>query len=699
MRENRKWLYRLLAIFCVIWALEMVVFNYKTIVGLFSTDTASYRMQNAVSDGLEYTGQGRIYRATKRDPAIAFNDIGREVRVLYLDAESPNPNERLSVTVHYSDGTGSKYTTYDSGLVGLGKEFSIIPGYEPSKYITCSYAGKTRSLQFTLSLEKGDLVELGGMAVNKTPPPEVSLLRMLLLFGAVALVYATVRIPAFQKAYNSGSRWHKAGIVASTALFVVLNLCVFRLYAGEICLEDFKSTSGDQVSQELVDAFEHGQTSLLTQPGEEILQLENPYDYAQRSDVDYPWDHLLYNGKYYSYYGIAPVLLVFLPYHLITGYYFPTAVLCLISACVGSVFISLAYMELIKRRLKHTPYSLVLCGNMTLLFCCGVLFCTLRPSFYENAEAFGFAMFAAALYMTLSSGIMRDGPFRPYKLVIASTTMALAVLSRPTFALYAIAYAVCVIWFLIHRRGTLSTRRNVAQGVAIFLPLVAFGLLQMTYNYLRFGSVTDFGIAYSLTINDFTNTTPRLKLIFLSLWNFLLGIPVVNSVFPYLHGVKETFSLNGCWFADTSNICGILWRVPVLASLFYLPSYVRLKGWKRTECLKKAVIAGFPGIVIPLIIIGATWESGHALRYNVDFAAPLFFVAILVAFTVYNRIQNPRVQKLLRGLMAVATCVTVVVTLLVVLGYVPHVTRAIAHSGPQETMAYYKLQSILSFWE
>ena len=59
------------------------------------------------------------------------------------------------------------------------------------------------------------------------------------------------------------------------------------------------------MTQELVDAFEAGQVSLLREAEQPLLELENPYDWSQRleSGVDYAWDHLLYEGKYYSYYG------------------------------------------------------------------------------------------------------------------------------------------------------------------------------------------------------------------------------------------------------------------------------------------------------------------------------------------------------------------------------------------------------------
>ena len=90
------------------------------------------------------------------------------------------------------------------------------------------------------------------------------------------------------------------------------------------------------MTQELVDAFENKQVHLLEEPSAELNALENPYDKNARdsSDAYVLWDHVYYNHHYYSYYGIAPVVLLFLPYHLITGYYFSSTVAVLLFSCI-----------------------------------------------------------------------------------------------------------------------------------------------------------------------------------------------------------------------------------------------------------------------------------------------------------------------------------------------------------------------------
>ena len=52
-----------------------------------------------------------------------------------------------------------------------------------------------------------------------------------------------------------------------------------------------------------------------------LLEMPNPYDTKARRElgVRYHWDHAFYKGRYYMYFGVVPVFLLFIPFKLITG--------------------------------------------------------------------------------------------------------------------------------------------------------------------------------------------------------------------------------------------------------------------------------------------------------------------------------------------------------------------------------------------
>ena len=56
------------------------------------------------------------------------------------------------------------------------------------------------------------------------------------------------------------------------------------------------------------DALLHGQLHLLEPPSRALLALKDPYDIANMPY--WRWDHLLYNGHLYHYWGIVPAFLV-----------------------------------------------------------------------------------------------------------------------------------------------------------------------------------------------------------------------------------------------------------------------------------------------------------------------------------------------------------------------------------------------------
>ena len=80
------------------------------------------------------------------------------------------------------------------------------------------------------------------------------------------------------------------------------------------------------------EAIMNKQIHLLEEPSTELKQLENPYDNTLREqlNINYLFDTAYYNGKYYNYFGIAPILTSILPFRIITGKYTHTHIFNLI---------------------------------------------------------------------------------------------------------------------------------------------------------------------------------------------------------------------------------------------------------------------------------------------------------------------------------------------------------------------------------
>lgn len=679
------------ASFIVALLLELFVFNAASFLqlgGKYSAETLPIR--SAVATGFTQSGP-ETFVATSVRPTIEFKNIDQKVRTLYVDASSDKESRyQLPIELDYTDSTRINYNHSP-------KLMQLIPGFERTKYTACSYSGETGNVKLTFQVDKGETIHIYNVSVNRPIPLNVSVYRILLIVLVCTAVYALLRAPAFRIPYQRGNRAQNGALLSVAVLFFLLTGFIFWLYCSPI-EKPFEQESGDQVSQELVDAFLNGQVSLIKEPPEDLLAMENPYDYTARKslNIDCEWDHVLYKGKYYSYYGIAPVFLLFLPYHVLTGYYFPSYLACLIFCLTGTAFLIGAYLVMIRNWFRNTPFHIMLCGLIVLLMSCGIFMCIKRPMFYEMEEAAGFMFLTAGTLFLFLSGILTRRKIHPAALAVSGICLSLAVMSRPTLALYALA---AVLWILYgfgqYRQENAKRPQTVRYFAASLLPYVVLGGLQMLYNFLRFGSVFEFGIRYSLTISDFTKTDFFLGMAFVSLWNFLLGVPNVKSAFPFFSGNLDQWGLNGYYFAETTNTFGLFWRALPLFSCAAVPHVYRQLDGRRK--VRFTFLCLLPGLILPVIIVFSTWESGDALRYNVDFAWQMLLFALAVVFFVYTRIRSPRLKRALLKIMIACTIASVVTNLALLFQNIPGVTNTVFHDG-SHTLLYYKVGRILEFW-
>lgn len=668
---------------------ELLLGNLSAFSSLHK-ETRSFSPESAVLTDLERVPNTDKLRVTGPNPSITYHGIHQELTNFYWEVAPEEGSYELVFRIAYSDATRAH-------LINSTKEAQVLNGVKRTNYVPCQFFGETGDLRLSPMLSIGDEFSMGALQTNAPVPFQFSFLRVFALLLFAAFVYLLSKAPRMREIYRPENLRHSWTMGFGLFGFCLLLILVYFFYVGS-SPSDFVSTGGDQLSKELVDAFRNGQLSLLDKPNDQLLQMEHPYQWYERirEGVEYKWDHLLFQGKYYSYYGIAPVLLLFLPYNLLTGFYFPTDFACLLFALLGAAFLSAAYFAFLKNWTRKIPLSLAFGGLLMLLMTSGALLCVARPMFYEAAETAGFCFFSFGLWQLFSSGVLTGKPIRLPRLFFSACGVSLAVLSRPTFAVYAIA----ALFFLgfglkeyLSETQKKKGRRALLYLTASLLPYAVFGGVQMLYNYLRFGSFFDFGIQYSLTINDFRNTQFHAKLAGVSLWNLLFSVPKVQPRFPFFFGDTNTLGVNGSYFFETETSFGLLWRALPIFSLLYLPKL--LKKESRKHRWSWLLLGVLPGLLLPLGLIAATWESGYALRYSIDFAWQMLLLSLAVCFTVYSRIRNEGVRRLLRGIFLACTIWCVLSNLALLLQHVPGVTNTI-FGDSQRTVWYYQIVNLFS---
>lgn len=644
--------FALIVAICLVF-LEIFLFNFNSFRLIGSGyEKRELDLSEAKSIGFDEDREGIFTKPEGRSEAsFEIFDIGIPAKTITFDIDDLEDAEKLNVTMEFADATTYDYASARRSSVQL----ELIDNNTRSRTAVLQLSGNVEKLRITFKTpSKDSTFDLSGITLNEPVPVRISIVRMLALFGLVMAIYALLCAKAPKAAFEDNPKYAKKLVRNMTIV-----LCLFALIVSADYLSlKFDNTTGNQVNAELVDAFRAGQVHLIEEPSEELLALNNPYDITERRSLDYLWDHCLYEGQYYSYYGIAPVLFLFLPYNLITNYYFPTSLSVLIFTILGIICLTLLYYAIIKRWFRKLPISFVAMGLFILQFASGIWFSASRPLFYEIAIASGFASVLAGAYFLITSNIISDGTLSLPRLSLSSVFLSIAVLCRPTLAVYCVA-ALIFIWFgreKLKTDGKKTERKALVKYLlAALVPFAVIGSVQIIYNYLRFGNPLEFGIQYSLTINDFTRSEFDIHYVLVLVFAFLFNAPSLIPNFPFFTSEFQMINLNGYMFVDNRSTpaisMGLFFRALPMFSYLLAP-----KALRYTQRPKRvAVLLGATCIAAPLLILFSAWESGYSVRYSADISWPMLLGALFILFTIYQNLKNEETKRILLHAMTFAT--------------------------------------------
>ena len=686
-RENRKFLKKLsiciVVLFVIVTSVNLCVMNFTPINRLLGGyEEQKLDLSRADGANITYNDDGTITLGEGYSE-IEFTGIDARVGSIGFDVDFVGTTlSEGTVSVDFADSTSSYYRkNMVKGKLYRTTFAAEKFGGDTACIMTCNFSGEVSKLKFTVFIDSGDGAILKGITLNKAISPlQMAItifIHLVVALAAEIIIYIIANPVGARKKFSEnrvGCARVAAFITAAAMVFTVCLTVTNVMKGWPDSFYSFTSQGGDQISKGLVDAFEHHQVNLLEEPSEDLLKLDNPYEYVKRDaevgSGNFLWDHCFYNGKYYSYYGIGPVLALFLPYHLITGYYFPSGWATLMFSLIGILFLTKIYLAVIEKKFRDLPTNTVTAGLITLQLSSGIMFSAARPLFYELAIASGFMCVAIGAYLLMTSNILWDGKISYVRLGFASFFLGYAVLCRPTLAVYCIA---ALFFFAGGLKKALDglekrqkTRTFFKYAAVALVPLGIIALGQMTYNYLRFDNPLDFGIQYSLTINDFTRAEFHWKYVLINMYAYLFNMPhFTPRKFTYLASSVERFGINGYMFFDEGGknliSVGIIYRaLPIFAYLFSGKALKRVEKKKR---ILPALLIGVTCILMPLVIIFSSWESGYAVRYNADFSWQMVIGALVVAFTLYKSIKSESTKKLVDLIFTFSTVVCVYVNI------------------------------------
>lgn len=633
---------------------EMLIFNFRSLRTVGSRWEALPEPE-IVADTSSSTGE-----------AFVFHDVNSEVDYIHLYisvVDSAGKQKPAEFVVYVSDEGNAAF--YRAGTV------SYTQNYQKESFFRLNAYGAVKEIKIEMKTGYGCICTLETAEINGDVPFFVSIPRLIAVFLLLSLLYA-IRPSSSLYDNRTWDRLRGSRTVCVVALLVVNILILgFLTRMNTPYVEIPESAGWDHHHQyaKLARALADGRTYIETPEQEErelvyLAELEDPYDRSARNalfaekDASSPWDTAYFNGHLYVYFGVVPVVLAYLPYYAITGNDLSTAGLAVFTFGMILVGAFLFMRSFIRRYFPGTPFVVYVLLSLLLGNCTCAAEYTMVPGFYVIPITFStaFVYYALALWISAArrwelalSGERSAGSGVAARIAVGALFAALVAGCRPQFLIFSVL-AFPIFWGVV-RRDT-RRRRSVGMAVALAVPYVVVAAALMYYNFIRFGSVFDFGANYNLTTNNMPLRGWNLSRLPDGLFEYLFRLPNIDLRFPYVQAASTGSPYVGMTIRE-SMFGGVLVTNVFLWIIFFIR---RARGVLREKRLFAfAVIAAVSAVAV---IAADTLMAGILWRYTGDFL-PLLYVSAAAVFLSLYHSAGERGRRALTAFLIAALFVTV----------------------------------------
>jgi len=613
-KKRRSIIITLLICAAVTALLEFCISSRKTVALALSSaprteldlTEASYGSNAlAVKNGVKIKSKGRV----------TFKLDGIKVEYIALEFEGVSKHSVVSVYAKDSAWQNS-LRRYQAETVWLGDGRAVI-GYDS--------AGGATDLALEFDDDAKDIV-ITGITLNYAFGCGFYFVRWLVLFGIAAAV-VLIKERRLYKAVFDPERGMR-----TAAVYFALVVCCVSAALGSVKEMGFskypfeKPVEKYTCYQQQTDAFLKGRLDLdISFNASELAALDDPYDYGVRkanvSSYARLWDRA-YNaetGKVYSYFGVAPVLLIYLPITALTGYMPGDGFVSLVLTLAATFAFAAALLAVM--RYFSIKADVVTTFGAICALCCGSLIYVLNahPSMYYSAVISGMLFFALLLNFAFRAAMAQTPKRRKLLLCLAGICVVLIVASRPNAFFYAVMLIPLFVDFFVRRK--LPAKQKLTEFAFAAVPVAVGAAAIMWYNAARFGSPFDFGATSQLTFYDMGYCGLEIYKFFPSLYHYFLQPVAFTAEFPFMDiasnnlGVYRSYE----YVYTSAGVMNFPAAWGALASLSVTKGS-KVKRWTYIAAVLAAVFVAFADFCL----------AGSHIRYMGDLMFPLCLIGVLV---------------------------------------------------------------------
>lgn len=675
--------------FAVMVAIECVLCNMPFWRSVAASGDSSAAF-NVLGPGLERTDEGLLKVV---DPTQAYMQVdadGSSEYVRVIPASSQAVRKAMDGGAHVLSTVQVRPDV--NRLPGRVEAVSL--SSPRSEYVRAAASGGTVCVRI---LEpEGSVVPFEAVRANVRVPFSLSPLRIGLMLALLALVLAwrpgsgLWRVPLDTSSVRQRA-W--LGVLLAVPAVATLAVVVWQLvaaaplsfHADGMYTYDFDQY--DYVARALLD----GHTWLDLDTPDALRDAANPYDVGTRQRLldqgvgPVYWDYAFYRGHWYSYFGVVPALLLFLPYRAVTSLFVDGGLMMPSGAAVPLlmlgflVFGCLLVIRMVDRIRPGMPVAAVSMLCVFMLLASNGVYLWYRTNFYSVPIAASLFLSALGLWLWLGATkrvpVSTDGEngddvvqsLSLPRLAAGSVCIAANLGCRPQFIVVALL-ALVIFWPQIREifRRAISAKRMprcsawclLRVPLAALVPALAVIVPLLAYNAARFGSPFDFGSSYQMTVTDMTNYHQSLANLVLTVVYYLFLPLRFTDAFPFLAVSPAPLP---SWEFTEAMPGGLFAIAPLALAAFAVPFLRRgARGTEGRGMWKMSVSCLALGL---LLVVLDSRMAGLGWRYITDFGW-LFALAALPALSCVLDIARPRLRWLVRAGFLALLLFMIAITLL-----------------------------------
>ena len=636
----------------LILLLECFLFN----AGAYSSNKETHVYRNFITEGITSNGEVKENKIILKTKEVVYITTDKKAYDnIYLSFDNDDMDLYVNIFAKKEGMIDYQFMTY----------YLIDPTIDAYGYMPLKDMAETESIKIEvdidasryLSTETMPKVVIDKIEFDSYFPLIINPLRIGLLFGLVLLVVNFKKLFISKEVNEERSfyqRIEKTILWGGLILFVLFLIHAFthgNAYFTKYSELFLGGTSSNNIYYQQLDAYIKGQLHLDVPVDDALNHLSNPYDPGQRGGITYLWDHAFYNGKYYCYYGHAPIYLVMLPVYWISRYV-PTNLFVLqLGVLFSLIAFLLAALQIFKLFIKKTNHVFVILTLISIAF--GSLLLTNNTyeyggMVYRIPYAYANGFLFLAIYLFLKG-------YQAYKkrfLYFGFTGLSLVfiVLSRPLEAIYLVLFISFIIKLLKDKERT-TKQKLIDWAPAVGIVFIG-AIIVCVMNKARFGSILEFGEHYQLTVADCTKNHLSIDGILPMLYHYFIKPPALNQnsgMFSY-QGGRGKFDTHPYVVSSV----GLLF-IPVFLCVFLIPYVTE----KKDSLSLKLFVGLCPAIILLVAFINYCF-AGVCPRYLNDIAPFASILGGLLALKTIekNDQKHPVVPSLITALLVVNILLT-----------------------------------------